>query len=79
MLNQERNVGYTRRGEKKQEKICQCNWKTKGSLPKKIMRSHQSNVRLGTLLQLTGFTRQEKEASCSLTQMRLRLLNTPLE
>lgn len=32
-------------GKKTGEKICQCNWKTKGSLPKKIMRSHQSNVR----------------------------------
>lgn len=70
----------TQGGKKKQQgKICQCNWKTKGSLPKKIMRSHQSNVRLGTLLQLTGFTYQQKEASRSLTQMRLRLLNTALE
>lgn len=69
----------TIQGEKQQEKICQCYWKTKGSLPKTIMKSHCSNVRLGPLLQLTGFTHQEKEASLFSAQIRLETLDTTLK
>lgn len=54
-------------GGNKQEKICKCYWKTKGSSPEKILKSHPSNVRLGPLLQLPGFPQQEKEASLSLS------------
>lgn len=43
------------------------------------MKSHCSNVRLGPLLQLTGFTHQEKEASLFSAQIRLETLDTTLK
>lgn len=63
---------------KQQEKICKCNWKTKASLPKKIMESCWSNVRLGPLPQLIGFTHQKKKKKEALLSLSAQIqLETP--
>lgn len=64
---------------KQQKKICKCNWKTKGSLPKKIMESHLSNVMLGSLLQLISFTHRERGNTFSMPRSNLRLLTVTME